>query len=121
VFAEQETVKHPAIKVSESDVMEDVAQVLRAYHIFHWRNNSGAVKMDRERWLRYGYPGSSDWLGICPDGRFLAIECKAPKTGRLTERQQSFIDCINRQGGVAIVVNNLNSLIEQLKERGVIT
>jgi len=109
-----------APKVHETDVMADVDQVLAGYHIFHWRNNTGAVKMGAKRWVRYGYPGSSDWIGICPDGRFLAVECKAPKTGRLTEPQRNFLDCINRHGGVAIVVDGLDSLLVQLKERKVI-
>ena len=107
-------------KVSEADVMADVDQVLSAHHIFHWRNNTGATQIGRRRWIRFGYPGSSDWLGICHDGRFLAVECKAPKTGRLTEPQQNFLDCINRYGGVAIVVDSLDSLLRQLKEKGVI-
>ena len=106
-------------KVNEKDVMEIVDQVLSAHHIFHWRNNTGAAKMGR-RWVRYGYPGSSDWLGICPNGRLLAVECKAPKTGRLTEPQINFLDCINRHGGVAIVADGLDSLMKQLKEREVI-
>jgi len=106
-------------KVHEADVMELVDQALSAYHIFHWRNNTGAFKI-RRRFVRFGYPGSSDWLGICHDGRFLAVECKAPKTGRLTEPQQNFLDCINRNGGVGIVVSSLDSLLTQLKEKGVI-
>jgi len=99
--------------------MQDVDQALDGYHIFHWRNNTGSARIGR-RFIRFGHPGSSDWLGICPDGRFLAVECKAPKTGRVTEQQQDFLECINRHGGVGIVVNGLESLISQLKERGVI-
>ena len=79
------------LKVNESDVMQDVDQALSSYHIFHWRNNTGTTKIGR-RFIRFGYPGSSDWLGVCPDGRFLAVECKAPKTGRVTEKQQDFLD-----------------------------
>jgi hypothetical protein len=67
----------PSIRVTEADVMRDVDQVLSAYHIFHWRNNTGVTRIGR-RFIRFGYPGSSDWLGICPDGRFLAVECKRP-------------------------------------------
>jgi hypothetical protein len=107
-------------KVLEADVMRDVDQALSSFCIFHWRNNTGVTRMGR-RFVRFGYPGSSDWLGICPDGRFLAVECKRPRDGRLTEKQKDFIECINRYGGVGIVVNGLDSLLGQLKERGVIT
>ena len=104
----------------ENIVLSGCLRYLEARGIFHWRNNTGAIKAGRNRWLRFGYPGSSDWLGICPDGRFLAIECKAPKTGRLTELQSNFLDCINRYGGVAIVVDGIDSLLRQLKEKEVI-
>jgi hypothetical protein len=106
-------------KVLETDVMKDVDQALSAYHIFHWRNNTGMTRIGK-RFIKFGYPGSSDWLGVCPDGRFLAVECKAPKQGRLTDLQRDFLDCINRHGGVGIVVSSLDSLILQLKEAGVI-
>lgn len=106
-------------KVNESIVMKDVDYALDAYGIFHWRNNVGAARIG-PRFIRYGYPGSSDWLGICPDGRFLAVECKAPQTGRLTDSQRDFIDRINYHNGVALVVSGLGPLLEQLQERGVI-
>jgi len=115
------SVKLPDVgfKVRERDVMEIVDQVLSAHHIFHWRNNTGAIKV-RQRFIRFGYPGSSDWLGICPDGRFLAVECKAPKNGRLSEKQKNFLECIARYGGVAIVADSCDSLLKQLKEQEVI-
>jgi hypothetical protein len=105
--------------VKEADVMKDIDQVLSAYHIFHWRNNSGMTRIGG-RFVRFGYPGSSDWLGICPGGRFLAVECKAPRTGRLTAKQRDFLDCISGAGGVAVVVTGVESLIQQLKEAEVI-
>jgi hypothetical protein len=88
---------------------------LSAYHIFHWRNNTGVTRIGR-RFIRFGYPGSSDWLGICPDGRFLAVECKRPEGGRLTAKQRDFLDCIRRYGGVALVVTGVNDLLEKLRE-----
>jgi hypothetical protein len=111
--------KTPRVKVLESDVMKDTDQVLSARHIFHWRNNTGVTRIGK-RFIRFGYPGSSDWLGICPDGRFLAVECKRPRDGRLTSKQQDFLDCIRRYGGVALVVTGVNDLLEKLTEAGVI-
>lgn len=46
-----------------------------------------------------GGKGGSDLIGITPDGRFLAIEVKAPN-GRVKPEQQTFIDAVNRAGGV---------------------
>jgi hypothetical protein len=69
--------------------------------------------------MRFGLVGSSDYLGIARDGRFLAVECKRPG-GALSEKQQAFLDRINNEGGVGIVVTHLESLLKQLKERNVI-
>jgi hypothetical protein len=109
----------PPVKVLESDVMKDVDQVLSAYNLFHWRNNTGLTRIGK-RFIRFGYPGSADWLGICHDGRFLAVECKRPRGGRLTAEQRDFLDCIRRYGGVALVVTGVNDLLEKLKEAEVI-
>jgi hypothetical protein len=111
--------KAPAVKVHESDVMKDVDQVLSAYNIFHWRNNTGVTRIGN-RFIRFGYPGSADWLGICHDGRFLAVECKRPRDGRLTAKQRAFLGRIRRDGGVAMVVTGIDDLLKKLKEAGVI-
>jgi hypothetical protein len=107
------------MKVLEADVMRDVDQVLSAYHVFHWRNNTGVTRIGK-RFIRFGFPGSSDWLGICHDGRFLAVECKRPRGGRLTGKQRDFLECIRSYGGVALVVTGVNDLVEKLKKEGVI-
>jgi hypothetical protein len=106
-------------KTPEADVLRAVDEVLSLCGIFHWRNNSGAMKTDRG-FVRFGLPGSSDILGVCPDGRFLAVECKAPVTGRLSKAQKWFLDKVNELGGVGIVVDSVDGLIGQLRDRGVI-
>ncbi len=45
-----------------------------------------------------GKVGSSDIIGILPDGKFLAIECKSDK-GRLSEAQKIFLKKIDDMGG----------------------
>jgi hypothetical protein len=110
--------KAPPFRVTESDVMTAVHQALSVHGIFHWRNNTGAHR-EKNRFIRYGHPGSSDYIGICPDGRFLAVECKRPG-GRPSENQTEFINRINGSHGVAIMADSVESLIRQLKEKGVI-
>lgn len=52
--------------------------------------------------------GSSDLIGIAGDGsgRFLAVEAKMPK-GRVSDQQESFIEQVNRMGGIGIVAKTL--------------
>jgi len=107
---------------TEADVIRAVDAALTAFGIFHWRNNTGAVKYEGtqgKRFVRYGHPGSADILGVCPDGRFLAVECKRPKApgqpgGRLSALQNEFLTAVNKNGGVGIVVDGVDELEKQL-------
>ena len=79
-----------------------------------WRNEtSGAwvgrvihkdgqqVTLSNARLIKFGLSiGSSDIIGMTPDGRFLAVEVKTA-TGRATKDQLQFIESVKRAGGVA--------------------
>lgn len=103
----------------EATVLKECLQYLQSMGLYVWRNNTGACKSGR-RFVRFGYKGSSDILGITKDGRFLAVECKREKGGILSDDQKTFLFNITKNGGVAIVVNSLDCLIEKLKENKVI-
>lgn len=103
---------------TESGVLNAVCQFLSVHGIFHWRNNTGAYRI-KNRFIRYGFPGSSDIAGVCPDGRALYVECKKPG-GRLSPLQREFLDKINGLGAVGITADGVESLEKQLKKRGVI-
>ena len=108
-------------KKLESAVNREIDRLLNLYGIYHWSNNSGAVKKGKsKRPIKFGKPGSSDWLGICPDGRFLAIESKRPVGGVTSDLQKQFLDRINSDGGVGIVARSAVECYEKLKEAGVI-
>lgn len=70
--------------------------------IYCWRNNSGMLRDRRGIPVRFGKVGSSDILGIAPDGRFLAIEVKRPDgSWKLQPSQEEFLAEISRRGGYA--------------------
>jgi hypothetical protein len=69
---------------------------------FAWRNNTGRYVVDG-RHISYGFVGSSDVLGVAPDGRFIGVECKTA-AGTLKPAQVEFMQQVNARGGVAIVV-----------------
>lgn len=71
-----------------------------------WRNNTGKLQDKRGRWVKFGLcVGGSDIIGITPDGRFLAIECKTER-GKPRQQQLDFIAAVRRQGGVAGVARS---------------
>jgi hypothetical protein len=106
--------------VKEGSVLNAVSQWLTLKRIPHWRMNSGGLKDGHGRLVRFGAKGMSDFFAIGPAGISIWIECKRPRGGRLSEPQREFLDCINRNGGIGIVVNSIESLEQQLKEAGVI-
>lgn len=101
--------------VPESMVLAQCMQYLYLKKIFCWRNNTGAAKTEDGRYVRFGLPGASDIIGIMPDGRFLAVECKRSSGGRLSPQQKKFLEKIKESGGVAVVATSLEDLMEAIK------
>jgi len=61
--------------------------------------------------------GSSDIIGIAPDGRFLAVEVKTD-TGRATKEQHAFIRVVNHAGGIAGIVRSEQDALDLIKQEG---
>lgn len=106
----------------ETDLVKTCLQYLEIKNIYSWRNNVGAAKAQNKpggkvRFIRYGLKGSGDILGILPDGRFLAVECKMP--GKYpTKDQRAFMARITANKGVALLVRGIDDLIRGLEEHG---
>jgi len=80
-----------------------------------WRQNTGAAQTARG-FVRFGLPGTSDLIGILPDGRFMSIEVKAGRD-RLSDKQASFLAMINERGGIGIVARDVDEAIREIRER----
>jgi hypothetical protein len=74
----------------EARVKAGVLKYLKLRRIKAWSNPSGAVRIRPGKFMSFGLKGSSDILGCLPNGRFLAVECKA-KSGRLSPEQKQFL------------------------------
>ena len=88
----------------ERDVLKAVLAALRAHPrvAFVERINSGAYKSAAGHYVRFGFVGCPDILGMLKDGRFLAIEVKRPG-GNPTGDQVEFLGVVARWHGVAFV------------------
>jgi hypothetical protein len=90
-----------------------------------WRNNCGATQDERGNYIRYGLCNeskqvnavckSSDLIGIGSDGRFWAIETKAPgwkyrESDARAKAQLAFIKLVLARGGVAKFVTGVEEL-----------
>lgn len=98
----------------EAAALVEVIKVLRNHPTVAWceRQNSGAAKVGG-RFIRFGWRGCSDVLGMMKDGRLLAVECKA-KGGRLRPEQAAFLSLVRRFGGVAFVARDCRDVLRVL-------
>lgn len=99
-------------KTPENQVVRECLKLLHAQGIFAWRNNTGAVSIGN-RFVRYGYTGSADIIGLMPCGQFLAVECKAPG-GKQSSAQKIFQEKIETNGGRYLLVDSASKLQELL-------
>lgn len=104
-------------KHTETQLVKACLEWLHLHGIVAWRQNTGAVLAagkGKRRLVRFGIIGMADIGGVLPDGRALHIECKLP--GRYTSfDQDEFLDSINENGGLGIVVHTLDELQQKLR------
>lgn len=98
----------------EAAALVEVLQALRGNPAVAWceRQNTGAAKVGG-RFVRFGWRGCSDVIGMLKDGRLLAVECKA-KNGRLRPEQKEFLSLVRRFGGVAFVAHDCRDVLQEL-------
>ena len=108
-------------------VQYDLADKLNELGIFAYSQRNKALwvvfdktSMNRQRRsLRYSsVPGCSDVTGMLPGGRRLDIAVLFPRQPCPTRDQILFLNAINKNGGVGIYCNSIQSAIEQLQELG---
>ena len=98
---------------SEANIQALILMALSQAGCLVWRQDTGAYKDPKSgRLIRYGLcKGSSDVIGICPDGKFLAVEVKT-KTGRVRPEQETFIAAVKRAGGRAGVARSVSDALK---------
>jgi hypothetical protein len=101
----------------EAAALVEVLKALKAHPAVEWaeRMNSGAA-MVQGRYIRFGFKGCPDVLGQLKDGRFLAVEVKAP-AGRLRPEQALFLERIRCAGGVAFVARDCRDVLHRLEKQ----
>lgn len=115
----------PKQKTPESGVLRACCDLLTAERIWWRRWNTGAVK-NGNRFYRFGKKGDGDILasikypltGNSWTPLILWIECKS-NSGKQTEDQRRFQEEVEAQGHDYLVVRDVDTLREWLKERGI--
>lgn len=87
--------------MKEMDIMRSIMLALSGAGCLVWRNNVGTLKNAAGIPIKFGLcVGSSDLIGVAPDGRFLAVEVKTEK-GRIRPDQIRFIEAVKAKGAIA--------------------
>lgn len=114
--------------MNEHEIQQQIRLALGSGPVRLFRNNTGALRDENGRLVRYGLcVGSSDLIGLrrvvidehhlgLKLGQFVALEVKAAK-GRPTKEQVQFLDMVRRFGGIAGVVRSVEEA-RWLVERG---
>ena len=104
--------------MTEKDVIQQVKQVIMLTGIKLQRINTGCFVVGsgaNRRFIKTAEAGTCDFEGYDKHGRFIAVECKRPKGGRLSPAQKERIEDINAKGGLAFVATSGQDVLETLR------
>lgn len=106
---------------NETKVSKQIREAIKKAfpQIRFWRNQCGLAKGFRGGIVRLGEPGTPDYVGYLPDGRFFGMEIKDPagKTDSNREKlQNDRLSDIRACGGVAIKASSVDEAISKIKE-----
>ncbi len=108
----------PARQVEgEKSLMTRIVTAVAASGVIVMRNNVGVAKM-AGGFVRYGLgPGSPDLICIVPPfGKFLGLEVKRPKRGRVEAHQERWHAMARRYGAVCGVVDSVEAALALVEE-----
>jgi hypothetical protein len=99
---------------AEADVLKAVLATLEMHPKVAWvaRMNSGAFEVEG-RFIKAGFKGCSDILGMLKGGRLLAVECKSSK-GKETADQAAFGARVAEEGGLYFVARSVDDVMGAL-------
>lgn len=94
----------------ETAIVSGILEYLAIKKHYCWRQNSAAFKVE-ERFIRAGFPGISDIIGIHKDtGQLIALEVKQPGK-KPTKKQEEFLKNVKDRGGIAAVVTSIDDVM----------
>jgi len=119
-FTGKPIVRKTRATAREQPVVNAVLVYLRTHGIFAFRVNTQGVPLHDGSGGYRPAPttGISDILGVLPDGRFLAVECKRPHGGTVSTAQSVFLGRIRGSGGLALVARSVEEVVTALTEAG---
>lgn len=81
---------------------------------FFWKNPTGAIQAEDERYQRYGLPGSPDIVGMSSRGQWVGIECKTGEA-RLSKLQINFKNRVETNKGTVLEGRSVEQVLKDLE------
>ena len=105
------------MKMKETDLRNQILDWLMYRNIYAWLNNTAGTYSKRTK-SYFKNPrlkkGVADILGILPNGKLFAIECKVGKN-KQDDNQKIFQKDIEANNGIYILAYNLEEVEKYLK------
>lgn len=107
----------PKLVELEKDLQDRIRLAVSASGVLLFRNNVGLAQY-RDAKVKYGLgKGSSDLVGVVgPHGRFLAIEVKRAKGGKVSPQQERWLKWVRLYGGVSGVAKSVDEAMKLVEE-----
>lgn len=102
------------VQESEHQIQSSILNYLGHRQIFHYRQNSGAVKTEG-RFFQFGAVGSPDIVCIYK-GKYIGIEVKAKK-GRQSSHQKQFQEAMEDAGGHYILAKSIDDVMSYFEAK----
>jgi hypothetical protein len=100
---------------SEQQLVNQIIAYLKINGHYVWRQNTGAMTTQQGRFVRFGYKGISDILGVSKEGKMIAIECKI-KNNKPTQFQTEFLSEVKDRGGISILAYSLDDVMQYFEQ-----
>lgn len=100
--------------ILEREIVQQIKQIINMTGIKLQRINTGSF-YSGGRYIKSCEAGTCDFEGYDKHGRFVAIECKRPKGGKVSSEQQARINDINDKGGIAFIATSGEQALETLR------
>lgn len=103
--------------MKEAEIQKQILDYLKVRRVLCFKHrNVGIYRKDTGSYipLAFGEKGISDIIGCLPNGKFLAIEVKAPK-GKPSPEQLDFLHTVNQKGGLGFIAHSLDEAMEWLE------
>lgn len=97
------------MKSNEKAIQNAVLEYLSLKKVFHWRNNTGALKTENGGFLRFGTVGSPD-VFVIHKGRIIGLEIK--DKARQSDGQKEFEKAMKKAGGEYYIIRNIDEVMK---------